>query len=59
VARFNSELVGVGVMIGCVERRGERLGLVVGHRQARDSDRIWSEMVRKGFPLQYHCVIDG
>src|SRR6266699_2655191 len=54
---------------GCVERRGERLGLVVGRRRARNSDRrrprssderqqstgldrIRSETVRKGFPLQ-------
>src|SRR6267378_4158070 len=39
VARFNSESVGVGAMIGCAEQRGERLGLVVGHRRARDSNR--------------------
>ena len=44
---------------GRVERRGERLGLVVGRRRARDSDRrrstgmdrVWFETVRKGFPL--------
>jgi len=76
VARFNSESVGVGAMIGCTEQRGERLGLVVGRWRARDSDRwqsrssderrrptgmdrIWSETVQKGFPLQEICLDPG